>query len=134
MKSTAQRKRKRIKLWSRRGIEFTRAHCAELERACEARMEHSEKTDARFARFALNFAGNGLVATLGQILRLIIDGCSGNKIHYTKDEAGEKVWLSFGAKAIRSIWCTMCAATEKCANSTSRVLATKAALPIRSFA
>jgi len=46
--------------------------CVELEQRCEARMEHSEKTDARFAQFAISFAGNKFVATLSKILRLII--------------------------------------------------------------
>jgi len=48
--------------------------CVELEQRCEARMEHSEKTDAYFAPFAVRFAGDELDATLGKILRLIIDG------------------------------------------------------------
>jgi len=105
--------------------------CVELEQRCETRMEHSEKTDACFAQFAVSFADNRLVATLSKFLRLIIDGCSGSKIHYTKDEAGEKVWLSFGAKEIRSTWCTTCAAVAKCANFILRVSATRVASPIR---
>ena len=103
----------------------------ELEHLSEARMERSEKTDAYFVRFAARFAGNELDATLEEIQRLIIDGCSGRKIHYTDDGAGEKQWLSSGAKEIRSTWCTMCAAVEKCASFTSHVLATKRELQIR---
>ncbi len=120
-------------LWRRGGIRNERGiHCAELERSCERQMERSEKTDARFVHFAARFAGNKLDATLEKIQRLIIDGCSGRKIHYTDDEAGERSWLSFGAKETRSIWCTTCAGAEKCASFTLRDLAKREESRIRS--
>ena len=103
----------------------------ELERSCERQMECNEKTNTSFVLFAVRFAGNKLDATPEKIQRLIIDGCSGKKIHYTGDEAGEKLWLSFGAKETRSTWCTMCAEVEKCASFTLPVLAKREESPIR---
>jgi len=105
---------------------------AELERGCERQMERSKKTDACFVHFAGRFAGNKLDATLEKIQRLIIDGRSGRKLHYTDDEAGEKSWLLSGAKETRSTWCTTCAAAEKCASFTLHVLAKREESPIRS--
>lgn len=133
MNSATQMQRSELKLWRCRRIKNKRSiHGAELERSSERQMERSEKSDARFVHFAVRFAGNALDATLEEIQRLIIDGCSGRKIHYTKDGAGEKSWLSFGAKEIRSTWCTTCAEVEKCASSTLRVLAKREESPIRS--
>jgi len=59
---------------------------------------------------------NELDATLSKILRLIIDGCSGSPIHYTQTKQWEKGMAFVRRKEIRSIWCTTCAAAEKCAN------------------
>src|SRR5690242_20089444 len=120
----------KMNLWRHHRIK-KEEHCAHLEQRCEPRMEQSEKSDAQFSRFAVSLAGNGLVATLGKILRLIIDGRSGSTIHYAEDEAGEKVWLSFAAKEIRSTWCTTCAAAEKCASFILRALAKRVGSPIR---
>ena len=122
---------KELKLWRSRRIKDKGGnHCAELERSCERQMERSKKTDAHFMHIAVSFAGDELDATLEKIRSLIIDGCSGKKIHYTNDEAGEKSWLSFGAKETRSTWCTTCAEAEKCASSTLHVLAKREELPI----
>src|SRR5215470_1040332 len=111
-----------------------RGDCAQLEQACDWQMERSEKSDACFVRFAVRFAGDTLDATLQEIQRLIIDGCSGRKIHYAAHvvESGKRVWLSSGAKEIRSIWCTTCAGAEKCANCILRGSMKKEESPSRS--
>ena len=116
--------RMQLKLWRRQGIKFIGSiFRVELERSCERQMECNEKTNTNFVLFAGRFAGNKLDATPEKIQRLIIDGRSGQKIHYTDDKAGEKLWLLFGAKETRSTWCTMCAEAEKCASFTLHVLA-----------
>ena len=120
-----------VNLWRGRRIKNKGSmRRAGLERSCKRQMERSKKTDAHFELFAVSFAGDELDATLEKIRRLMIDGCSGKKIHYTNDEAGERSWLSFGAKETRSTWCTTCAEAEKCASSTLHVLAKRGESPI----
>src|SRR5262249_5656948 len=99
-------------------------------------MERSEKMDADLRAFVASFAGNELDATLRKIRRLMIDGCSGRKIHYAAHVigVGKKLWLSSGAKVTRSTWCTTCAAAGKCASFTLRVLTKMEESPIVSFA